>query len=569
MRRALLLLCSALAACTPPVAQPVHVVKPQRAPIVVAIVVDAMAAWIADERWGTLPSDGGFARLLREGTYAREVRYAHAVTDTAPGHAAIYTGVTPRENGIVTNERVVDGKLVGFLRDGKTKLVDVSGVTTAMGSSIAPLRVPTVADRVREKLPHATIVALSMKDRGAIFGGGRSPNATMWFDVSLDRFVTSTAFGNALPGWAMPLSTTEAIVARRTTWELLDRKFVESHAHAPDDHPGEGDWEGLGRTFPHDLAHAKLPAVAFRATPVGDEAVLALATAAIRSRDPKQLMMLALSLSSNDYVTHVFGPDSFESWDNLRRLDQSLAKLFAILDAAVGPNGWSVVLTADHGGVPIPELTGPDSGRPWCNGKDRWQRPCRESVRLYVTELAKLLEDAAIATVGAGHWIHGVGDPLVFYTEAARTLEPERRKKLDAALTATLRAVKGVADVKVVRELPAVCPPHSDESVAALICRSVPPDGPGDLYFITDPGSFVDTRYAIGKGQNHGSPWIFDRTVPLLIRAPGRVDAGKVIEGPVSFQTTTRALEELTGVAPPPMCCGVDLVARSGTRSGH
>src|SRR3982751_4819725 len=66
-----------------------------------AIVVDQMGAWMADERWNALPSDGGFARLLREGTYVRELRFAHANTETAPGHAALYTGAAPRVSGIV------------------------------------------------------------------------------------------------------------------------------------------------------------------------------------------------------------------------------------------------------------------------------------------------------------------------------------------------------------------------------------------------------------------------------------------------------------------------------------
>ena len=63
--------------------------------VVVSIVVDQFAAWIAHERLPELPSDGGFARLRREGTWVEQLRYAHAVTDTAPGHAALYTGATP------------------------------------------------------------------------------------------------------------------------------------------------------------------------------------------------------------------------------------------------------------------------------------------------------------------------------------------------------------------------------------------------------------------------------------------------------------------------------------------
>ena len=68
-------------------------------PWLVTIVVDQLAAWMADERWPALPSDGGFARLQREGLTVRELRFAHSVTETAPGHAALYTGAVPRVSG--------------------------------------------------------------------------------------------------------------------------------------------------------------------------------------------------------------------------------------------------------------------------------------------------------------------------------------------------------------------------------------------------------------------------------------------------------------------------------------
>ena len=68
-------------------------------------------------------------------------------------------------------------------------------------------------------------------------------------------------------------------------------------------------------------------------------------------------MLLALSLSSHDYVAHVFGPDSWEAWDELRRLDRGLAELLAALDALVGPTGYAVMLTGDHGSNPLPEIS--------------------------------------------------------------------------------------------------------------------------------------------------------------------------------------------------------------------
>jgi hypothetical protein len=51
--------------------------------VVVAIVVDQLAAWVMAERAQELPTSGGFARLAREGLYARELQFQHAVTETA------------------------------------------------------------------------------------------------------------------------------------------------------------------------------------------------------------------------------------------------------------------------------------------------------------------------------------------------------------------------------------------------------------------------------------------------------------------------------------------------------
>ena len=94
-------------------------------PWLVTIVVDQLAAWMADERWPALPSDGGFARLQREGLTVRELRYLHAATDTAPGHCALYTGAVPRVSGIFGNDvvREAGGKSISILDDQQTRLL--------------------------------------------------------------------------------------------------------------------------------------------------------------------------------------------------------------------------------------------------------------------------------------------------------------------------------------------------------------------------------------------------------------------------------------------------------------
>ena len=183
-------------------------------PWLVTIVVDQLAAWMADERWPALPSDGGFARLLREGLYVRELRFAHAVTETAPGHAALYTGAVPRATGIVANDVLgPDGKKVSSLLDANTRLVPAgaAGPIDRQGSSLAALQVDTLADALVAARPGAEVYSFSLKDRGALFGAGRHPKLALWLDTEGGTLVTSTAFATSVPAWAAPFADAAAV----------------------------------------------------------------------------------------------------------------------------------------------------------------------------------------------------------------------------------------------------------------------------------------------------------------------------------------------------------------------
>src|SRR5262245_30716353 len=156
------------------------VARPSRQPVVVAIVVDQLAAWIADSRLQTLPATGGFARLRREGIWYKQARFNHAITDTGPGHAALYTGTPPRESGIWANDRIADdGTPRSIFEDPLTQLVTPTGLE-GIGSSPRPLRRPTVADQLIESRPGAVVASISLKDRSAILGGGRRAQLVLW-----------------------------------------------------------------------------------------------------------------------------------------------------------------------------------------------------------------------------------------------------------------------------------------------------------------------------------------------------------------------------------------------------
>lgn len=530
-------------------------------PVVITIVVDQLAAWVMSERMSALRPDGGFARLAHDGTYVREMRFAHSVTDTAPGHAALYTGMPPHQNGISANERIDDTNArVSTLLDPKAAVVDVDGPHEGEpSSSIALLRVPTLADELRKAKPDAVIISVSLKDRGAIFGGGRSPTDVVWYDATKGHFITSTAFTKTPPPWLATAWREDHEPYARRSWDApLRPDWVKAHTAAPDAQDGEGDYAGLSVTYPHDLAKASSPTKAFRATPFGDRVLLSMALRAMDERAAGfHPTLVAISLSSNDYIGHVFGPDSWEAWDELDRLDQELGAFFKALDGRFGPSGWNAVLSADHGITPMPETAGNLALRPYCAAGyvDRWKRPCEKGERLVLDRLGDELDAVAVKTIGKaagkGRWVGGVADPYVYLSAEAKKLPAPRKKQLLDAVKAALLAHPGVAKVLSAEDFPDACPPEEIETQEALLCRGHAKDAGGELYVLTKPGSFFDPNYAIDKGTSHGSDMLYDRAVPLFVR-PGHAPAhGRIIDAPLSYRAFERNAAALLQIPPP------------------
>jgi arylsulfatase A-like enzyme len=271
---------------------------------------------------------------------------------------------------------------------------------------------------------------------------------------------------------------------------------------------------------------------------------------------------VALSLSANDYVGHVFGPDSWEAWDHLLRLDAALGRFFDDLDRRVGADGWAALLTADHGIAPVPEQV--NASRAWCTGpRDPYGRPCVPTTRIDPNAVARAAQQAAVAALGPGDWVSGVADPYLYLSKRGATLYPESRERLVSAIAAGIRKkfpdiVRAVDVVQMARS----CPrrpgsdgqgddPRFDLSEDGLLCASFGDEGVPAIYLVTARGSFFDALYTFGAGASHGSPYPFDRAVPLLVRAPGRVGAGRVVAEPVPFTAFAHTVARLLGVPSP------------------
>jgi hypothetical protein len=534
--------------------------------LLLTIVVDQLAAWEAVERWPRLPADGGFRRLQREGLWVRELRFEHAATDTAPGHAALFSGAAPRDSGLFANETLgSDDKAQSILRDERTRLVTTNGtLIDRPGSSLARLRVETVADALLAAAPAASVYSFSLKDRGALPAAGRRPTLALWLDVPSQQFVSSTAYA-APPAWAAPLGGADAVAAARAGGWTLDAdagRFVAEQAETSDDQDGEGDLDGLGRRFPHAVPSAK----ALRATALGDRLLFGLARGALgeiaaATKAGAPTALLSLSLSSHDYVQHVFGPDSWEAWAELLELDRQLGALLGEADRAVGAERWALLLTSDHGGGALPEVGFRLAGGP-CPGNgaaDPWERSCEPRRRLAPDDVITSVEQGIAAELGPGPWVRGFADPFVYLSPRGHALAGDARARLVRAAGEALRrlGVRAVVDARARAERCA-----DAASLDGLVCRAIDPDGPADLFLLVAPGAFFEADLVPGFGMNHGSPYLYDRAVPLVVRAPGRVQAGQVRDAPAGAAAFARTAASLLGVrAPAAARDGEDLAA--------
>ncbi len=308
--------------------------------LVVVIIVDQMRGDYL-ERFRTQWT-GGFARLLKDGSVFPHGLQDHAITETAPGHATILSGRDPGHVGIATNSRGVP--------DPEAPLVGGGGP----GASPRRFIGTALYDWMLARDSGARVLAVSKKDRGAILPVGRARGQVYWYAGT--RFTTSRYYADTLPGWVQEFNRREG--PRRlagTRWKLL---LPDSNYRETDDMPYENG--GRDRVFPHQLpaspdsAALALPDYPWMDSLTLDFALNGAGRLGLGRRNRPDL--LVVGLSALDYVGHSFGPDSREIHDHLLHLDRWLGWFLDSLATQVPKERILVVLTADHGVTPFPEL---------------------------------------------------------------------------------------------------------------------------------------------------------------------------------------------------------------------
>jgi hypothetical protein len=501
--------------------------------LVLSVVLDQLGSDTFAKYEPLLAEDGALRLLLEQGRVWERAVYPYAATLTAPGHAMLYSGAVPARSGISTNH-VIDahsGKPRAVVDDGASQVIGNPDAHVGPGA----LLVPTVADALKHQTKgRAKVVSLSLKDRSAVLPAGKQPDLVLWFDDEAKGFTTSHYYAQELPQWLRDYNAEHPIEQQLATWEAGEPERL-AMVVGPDDAPGEGDYKGIGTSFPHAIADSSDPYAAFVVSPTSSEYLLALAFEAAQQLalgDDEVPDLLAVSISGTDYAGHVFGPDSWEYVDHLRRADRALLKLIHKLQARTR---LAVLITSDHGSAPLPEHA---------RAQAEQRGEAVEAHRIDPGELSAALNAAVAAVHGDGAWVGGYAAPFVFLGAAART--HEQAGAIRSLALQTLRAQPGVAAVYDVQELAAL---RESDALEAAVRASIHPSSAGDFFVAVQRYSVPDIGITPGFGTTHGSHHDYDTEVPVLVLSPGSV-ALRVRE-PQDIGQVAPTLAELLAIKPP------------------
>lgn len=349
-----MLLLTACATNTGNVSQKSNATALNRPKLVVGIVVDQMRYDFLYRYWDKYGNDG-FKKLVQKGFSFENANYSYVPTYTAPGHASIYTGGVPAVNGIVANSWYdrETGKTMYCVEDKSVKTVG----STSKAGEMSPknLLSTTITDQLKLATnKRSKVIAVALKDRGAVLPGGFMADGAYWFDSETGNFITSTFYKESLPGWVSEFNQQKlADKYLNQTWNTLLplEQYTNSTA---DDMPYEEGLPGKKEpTFPYDLSAIRgKDFELLRTTPYGNSLTKAFALKALQSEQlgrGESTDFLSVSFSSTDYIGHDFGPNSVEVEDTYIRLDREIAELLNELERTVGKDNLLVFLTADHG----------------------------------------------------------------------------------------------------------------------------------------------------------------------------------------------------------------------------
>lgn len=475
--------------------------------------------------------EGGFRWLLKNGAVFSNANYGLASNETGPGHSVLLTGRHGSHSGIVANEWY-DSFLktyVNVVDDPTHQAVGSNGRSASPTNLIGY----TVGDYLKKQSTNSHVVTVSLKDRAAVLLGGHRADAAYWYDTKTGNFGSSTYYMDHLPAWLNKFNSLRfADRYAGKSWERLksDVSLYEKYA-GPD--AIEGEWDRKDIVFPHVLRGTP-PSDEyygeFRRVPFADEMTLQVALEALKAHDlgtDDAPDVFGISFSATDVIGHTYGPDSQELMDQILRLDQYLQKLFDAIDKHVGLANTIVILSADHGVMPLVEVL---------------QSCGINAKRVNPSVLEQPVIDALKTQFSNADGLYEFSQPSFYLKKEEIKKRGLKQKDVEDVIVKALRGSDLVEAVYTQEDL--IGEGHSNDPYFTLVQNSFFAPRSPDITVVLKKYIYMDT-YVGGTG--HGTVYDYDRHIPLVFAGPG-IKAGTYDQscGPEDIAPTLATLLKLT-----------------------
>ncbi len=335
-------------------------IPPEKPSLIVGIIIEDMRYDYIDRFWDNF-SDGGFKKLVQEGSFCRNANYNYLLTQTSSGIATIATGCEPVIHGIVSDQWHNQLKGINIKSVYDDKVLGINDEKQKWQCSPKHLLTTTFVDELKlYNNNKSKAIGISVHPEGAILPIGHMGNAAYWFNDETGNWITSTYYMDTIAGWINEFNS------KRFPDIYKERDWIPTYEESKYRTGSEkGGSKSIGFSSTDKFAkrinslmnknsvYSKINSTPFGINLTKDFAIAAIINEKLGKNNNTDF--LNICFSSTSIISGACGPNSIELEDTYIKLDKELEHLLQFIDNEIGIENVLIYLTSDHGTSYDPE----------------------------------------------------------------------------------------------------------------------------------------------------------------------------------------------------------------------